>query len=627
MNKYIAISCLSTLVYAQTITLDKIEIEDTALIIGTYIVSEEESLQTRSISLQDKLERDVSFTTVADGKGELAISFRGLDFKNTNYIEDGIPLYRSVNGFVDANFNMSNAEIKMNDGSGVSSLGVSSTGGEVQIKSRIPQKEFETSMDTTVSNNDEFYHAYLGSSIGNIYIQSDASYYHRSSYRLSDDYNPTAIQQNGKRINSDKKQKNFSLKSGIFIDDNLHLAAKVSLTMSEYGMPPNVHNDIVAPVWDAYSRIDRKDLNSFSLYADYNANDLELSLRAYYDEYSDIWAIYGEPSYQTTSPLVTYDDSRLGAILKASLTNNEHIGTLIFQAEENEHIRLGGGMAGAENQVDTFKLSYLHEWDLNELWKIEGGLSYSLMRETKASDASALNPSEDKKAFDAQIKAVYSNKDSVLYTGIAKKSRMPAMSEMFTFFPWETPSSNLKPEKSMQYTAGYQYIIDSKSNIDFSIYYYDITDLILYRNNAFTNRENAEHYGTELRFNSEHFDNHNISLSYAYSHARDSADEALELIPEHQFKIEDTLRISKSLKAYMAYQFMSSRHSANTATYTDEQMKLGDYNLLETQLAYKLSDSTNCRIGIKNILDEDYEWKYGYPTEGRSYYISLEWKL
>lgn len=627
MKKTIGIVCLSNLLFAESITLDNLSIEGTALDITTPIISQERALETRSISLQDKLERDVSFSTVNDEKGETAISFRGLDYKNTNYVEDGIPLYRSVNGFVDANFNMSSADIKMNDGSGVSSLGVSSTGGEVEIKSIAPKKELENSVGSSISNNDEFYHVYLGSLLDNFYIQTDASYYHRSDYRLSDDYNPTTLQQKGKRINSDKKQKNFSLKSGVFIDENLHLAVKASLIRSKYGMPPNIYTNITEPVWDAYSRIDKKELNSFNLYADYDADDLELSLRAYYDEYSDVFAIYNEPSYQSTLPLVTYDDSRLGSIVKANVTQNNTISTLILQVEENEHIRVGGGFDRAKNRVDTFKLSYLNELELSELWNVEAGASYTLMKETKTADASALNPPNDKKAFDAQIKSIYSDEKSSLYAAIAKKSRMPIMSEMFTFFPWDVASPDLKPEKSMQYTTGYKYMIDKKSTIDMSIYYYDISDLIIYRDSSFINRESAKHYGSELRFNSESLDNHNISFSYAYSKARDSENEALELIPKHQLKIEDSLHIYKSFNAYISYQFLSSRYSSNSATYTDEQMKLDAYHLLELQLAYKISKSIDTRLGVKNILDENYEWRYGYPREGRSYYVSLEWKL
>lgn len=635
MKKYISIACLSTLVCAQTITLDQIEIEDTALNSGIYIVSEDESLQTRSISLQDKLERDVSFTVVTDVKGEAAISFRGLDFKNTNYIEDGIPLYRSVNGFVDTKFNMSSAKIEMNDGSGVSSLGVSSTGGEVEMKSIVPTKEFETSVNTTVSNNDEFHHAYLGSLIDNIYIQTDASYYHRSAYQLSDDFAPTSIQQKGKRINSDKQQKNISIKSGIFLDDNLHLAAKLSLTRSEYGIPHNSHENLVLTVWNTYARIDRKDLGTLNLYADYDVNDVELSFRAYYDTYSDNYGIYTDPTYQSHEPIASYDDTRLGTILKGSFAYKNMLNTFIYQAEINEHNRFGGldrdqtNLDNAQSQINTYKLSYINEVELNKLWTIESGLSFTVAKQIKASDESVLVPAEDKKTYDAQIKVIYATNENSLYAGIAKKSRMPSMYEMVTMFPssMQKANPNLKPERSIQYTAGYQYGFSNHSNIDISLYYYDISDLIVNRNNTYINRDKAKHYGTELRFNSKYFTKHNLGISYAYAHTLDSAGEALELIPKHQIKIEDSIRIDQNLKAYMAYQFMSARYSSNSATYTDEQIKLDNYHLLETQIAYKLSDSTNCRLGVKNILDEDYEWRYGFPAEGRSYYVSLEWKL
>lgn len=618
---------IASLLFAEGIQLEKISVEDSMLKEATYVASQENSLETRSISLQDKLQRDVSFSAVPDPKGEVAISFRGLGFKNTNYVEDGIPLYRGVSGLVDTSFNMSHAAVTMNDGSGVSTLGVSSTGGEVDIKSIVPTKELEMKLKSSISNNDEFYQAYLGSSQENIYIQTDASYYHRTDYQLSDDFIPSPIQQKSKRINSDKQQQNFSLKSGIFVNDNLHLAAKLSITRSEYGMPPNAHTDLVAPVWDAYSRIDRKDLNTFNLYADYSINDLELSLRAYYDAYEDIYAIYNESTYESTSPLVTYDDSRLGTILKASLVSENIINTFIFQAEENEHIRLGGGFSKAQNQVNTFKLSYLNEFELNKFWTIESAISYNLAKEAKASDAAALNPSKDKKTFDAQMKAVYSDKQKSIYASIAKKSRMPSMFEMFTFFPWESANPDLNPERSMQYTTGYQYNFNKESNIDLSLYYYDISDLIINRSSTFINRENAKHYGAELRFTSRDIKNHSLGISYAYAHAKDSANETLELIPQHKIKIEDSIRLNQNLKAYMAYQFMSSRYSENTATYTDEQMQLPEYHLLEAQLSYKISESINSRFGIKNILDENYEWRYGYPAEGRSYYVSLEWQL
>jgi len=126
---------------------------------------------------------------------------------------------------------------------------------------------------------------------------------------------------------------------------------------------------------------------------------------------------------------------------------------------------------------------------------------------------------------------------------------------------------------------------------------------------------------------SERYKDHLLQLSYSYIHARDSEDESLELIPEHRLKLEDTITLSRKWEGYISYQYIGTRYSQNTATYTDEWKKLNAYNLVDVQLSYDDFKQTTFRAGIKNVLDEAYEWQYGYPTEGRSLYLSLEWEL
>jgi len=435
MKKSILFSCLSTLIWAETVTLSPIDIQEEDLSAGTVVLSENEAKETNSITLQERLARDVSFSVVSNANGEESLSFRGLDFKATAYVEDGIPLYRSTNGYVDTKLTMTDAEFRLNDGSGTSSFGVSPMGDEVQIDSKNPIKTFEAKLNTSISNNDEYYHTYAGSMVNNVYIQADTGYYHRSDYKLSNNYSPTPLQEKGKRLNSDKDQKNISLKSGIFIDDQLHLAGKVSVTRAVYGIPPNVYTDLSSPVFNAFSRIDRKDLNSYYLYADYEREDLEITVRAYYDDYEDIYKIYNDPAYQSSWPEVTYNDHRLGTVLKGIKTYDAHKSTFILLAEENEHLRSGGGMESAKYVADTVKMSFLHHWKIDSRWDIEGGLTYTLLQAKEAVDASVLDPAEDKITFDAQIKASFHDEKNVLYGSIANKSRMPAMSEMFTFFP------------------------------------------------------------------------------------------------------------------------------------------------------------------------------------------------
>lgn len=254
MRNVLFLVSLSALALAETITVETIAVDEEALPAGHYMMSEEEAAETESITIQDRLQRDVAFTVVPDIVGDGAVSFRGLNSESTVYVEDGIPLYRNVNGAVDTRLSTTGKDIYMNDGSGNGSFGVSPMGGEVKIASSRPVKSIESRIDGTVSTNDEYLYGYVGSRMDNVYVQADADVYHRSNYDLSDDYEPTPLQGKGNRINSDKIQQGVSLKSGIYLGDT-HLAAKLSLTQSEYGQPPNVYTDLAAPVWDAYSRM------------------------------------------------------------------------------------------------------------------------------------------------------------------------------------------------------------------------------------------------------------------------------------------------------------------------------------------------------------------------------------
>jgi len=240
---------------------------------------------------------------------------------------------------IDTKLTLSNSELYMNDGSGSSTFGVSPMGGEVTLVSKRPSNSFESTLKTTLSTNDEYLYGYVGSRVGSLYFQAEADVYHRSAYELSDDFEPTPVQGKGERVNSDKQQQSVSLKSGIFLGEQTHLAAKVRLTTSEYGLPPNTSTDLTFPVWDAYSRMDHKQMGSLYLYADYNADSLVLSFRGYYDDYEDVFKIYDDVTYQSTLPEVMYDDARLGSVLKAEVKEDSYKTAVVLLVESNEHIR------------------------------------------------------------------------------------------------------------------------------------------------------------------------------------------------------------------------------------------------------------------------------------------------
>ena len=96
MRKIVFLLILSASLMAETLTIEPIYVEDDAVVMSSEVttkISEEENEERRNITMSEKLSADLSFSVVRDSKGEVAVSFRGLDYKNTRFVEDGIPLY------------------------------------------------------------------------------------------------------------------------------------------------------------------------------------------------------------------------------------------------------------------------------------------------------------------------------------------------------------------------------------------------------------------------------------------------------------------------------------------------------------------------------------------------------
>ncbi len=612
---------------AKEVLLEPVTVQSGNLETTDTVLSIEEARNYSDVTLQERLERDVSLNADVDGKGEATISFRGLSHKATRYYEDGIPLYRSVNGMVDTNLWMSRASIRFNDGSGTGEYGVSAMGGEVVLSTPGVKKSIEGEIEGHLSQNDEYGRAYIGGKTDSAYVQIDGGVYHRDDFVLSDNYDATALQGSGKRINSDRTLNSVSIKNGFRPNGSTHLAWKASFTTSEYGLPPNVYTNLASPVWDAYTRIDNKEVGSLYLYGDYKHGDYELSARGYADSYEDQWVIYNEPAYETNWPVMTYDDSRLGMIVKATKSSDSHRHSAVFNYERNEHhAKEAGASSHPRFASDTYKGSYIYQWKQQYGWNLDSALSYTMMKLVHGDYAGGIH-ADDKKGLDAQLKLDYKNKEWSAYGAVAHKNRMPSLNEMSTFFAWEVSNPALKPEQSMQYTLGYKRWIGSESVVEASLFHYDVEDLILYRNNGYINREEATHHGVELKLESEAYANHQLRMAYAYTDAKDSQNEPLELLPNHRFKAEDLMTFNREWKGFVSYHFIGSRSSANTATYTDEQKKLSPYHLAGVQLRYVPTKRFSVRAGVKNLLDEQYEPRYGYPAAGRSFYVSMEIKL
>ncbi|MDF1880016.1 TonB-dependent receptor, partial [Sulfurimonas sp. MAG313] len=300
--------------------------------------------------------------------------------------------------------------------------------------------------------------------------------------------------------------------------------------------------------------------------------------------------------------------------------------SFVFLSEQNEHIRLGGAMPTATTKLDTYKSSLLHAHQLTDSFELEVGTSYTLMKENEASQEST-EAMDDKEALDAQVKLTAKEDKNTLFVSVARKSRMPAMSEMFTFFSFAPANKNVKPERSWQYATGYNYALGEKSKMNVELYYYDVNDVIIETNNGFVNKGSAEHYGAECRIDTKALDKNSIRISYAYANVQDDKNKDLAFTPHHKIILQDTIEISNTINAFLSYVYTSSQYTNNFPSDLDTLYKIQGYHLFDAQVSYKMKDEFSARVGIKNISDENYQWQYGFPAQGRSFYLSIEWKI
>ena len=627
----ILITLLSAL-QAQEYTLEPINVE---AIQDVFTQTQSQSLFKNEVTLQERLKHNVSFDTVTGEKNGEGLSFRGIDKRATSYYEDGIPLYRQITGETATMSLRPTGEISIMNTS-ASFNGVSSMGADVLITTATPKKSLETMVSGTMSTNDERMEAYVGKKWDQGYLQANTSYYNMDDYTLSHDYTATPAQGEGKRRFSDRTQHDMSLKAGFYPDSHSHIAAKISSSRSHFGVSPNTHTDStklagegfgsIVP-YDAFTSVPEKKLDSLYLYGDFTHGDIDTSVRAYYDRYEDIYAFYTDNNYSAyqNNELDTWSDSRLGASIKSTLNSSNHSDTLSLLTQRETHRWISTNAAnGSHYSNDFLEASYLGEYTLSDGLQLEGALSYRILKPSQEFDTRKTHSYyETKDIVDYQFKATKTISDSSLYLAVAHKSRFPSMLEMYPLLPFEVITPSLAPEQSYNIEAGYSYSGWKHSIIALDVYRYDISDLIVKVNNAYINRDSALHYGAEGRLQTNIWPEHHMALSYRYAHTGDSTGDRIDLIPLHRFRAEETYDINSKWHTTLAYEHIGSRYSS----YLEREYRLDPYHTLDLYLNYLQKSGISYRFGVKNLTDEAYEWRYGYPAQGINAFAALQWDL
>ena len=609
------------------IELEQITVEDEFAKTSIFTVDEETQINNQTLS--EKLFNSVIINETSSHTNSNVISIRGNSFRATDYYEDGVPLYKNSNGYVDLSmYRANNTVIKINTGGSQGVYSSSASGGEIILVSKKVKDGFHASVDTTLSTNDTYMNLHLSDKTDSWYWKLDLNGMKRDYYKLSNDFTYTTIQASHKRVNSDKEQLDGSFKLGYFIDNFSDIAFKVSHLKSEYGNPIQVYDEPSNP-FDGnadYTRVDEKELTSYWFYYNYKKSDLKLTLRAYYDIYKDKYHFYDSPDFTTLKyDSSTYNDSRLGAI--SSLEYNyspSHKGTFAIRVDRDIHEQvIENDPIKRYYEAIESSFSYMHNFQVNDDLLLRASMKYKQQNLIEAHQFTAENVEyKDNDAIDFQITSEYKlNSNQAYYVSLAKKNRFASLTELYPFFPWDRPNTDMKPEESKSVEVGSTLKFIKDTVIDFSLFYNNIDNMIVYEGNGYVNIEEANLQGFEAKVYNFSFDNQDIKLSYAYVDATDRDGERVVQIPKSKLLLQDIIELNAATNINLSYLYASSRDDI----YNSSRYSLSSYSLVDMQISYQPIGDLLLKTGVKNLLDKNWEYNHGQPAQGRSFFVSLKY--
>jgi outer membrane cobalamin receptor len=611
------------------VMLEPLSIEESLPSIATTEVDDE--LQINAQTLSEKLTNQVNITQIDSSTNASIVSIRGNNFRATDYYEDGVPLYKTGNGFVDTSMYIDDSlKVDINFGGDTSLYAPSATGGEIVLTSKRLKKGLSTSLGTSLSTNIRKYNALVSYKTNNYYIKGALNGYKQERFILSDDFTPTVIQPDKERINSDKKQLGGYLKSGYSISEHADIALKVSYLKGEFGLPVQVYDEPSNSFSTNadYLRMDNKELQSYWFYYDYKITAFKLKVRSYYDLYTDTFNFYDSPSFTTLKyDESVYEDSRLGSIISTGYDfSSKNNGLITLRLDRNRHkTKDSSPDTNREYEAVESSLSYLHKYHYKPNLLFTASLQYKMQNLTKAYDFNNQSVDyKDNQAVDAQLTCDYSyNKGQSYYLSVANKNRFASLVELYPFFSWNSATQNVKPEKSKSIEVGTKLRVLRDTDLKLATYYNRVNDMILFDGNSFKNSDEVIIKGFEAGLSSYALENLSIDISYTYIDEKDDNGEQVMLIPTSKLNITDEIFLKSDVSLLLTYLYVGSRNDL----YNSKTYKLESYSLIDTQLSYFPSDNLMIKGGVKNLLDVNWDMRYGQPAPGRSFFASLKYSF
>ncbi|MCX8026550.1 MAG: TonB-dependent receptor [Thermodesulfovibrionales bacterium] len=234
------------------------------------------------------------------------------------------------------------------------------------------------------------------------------------------------------------------------------------------------------------------------------------------------------------------------------------------------------------------------------------------------------------------------DKNTTIYGSIARALRMPTIPEYYWHFSSDAgvDTSNLtfKKEDGLMLQAGFKTELPTKTRLEASLYYYRIKDYIHFDliNFVSYNIERANIYGLEIEMSQQLGKGFSIFGNYTFQKSKTKGDpfvseflasqdrdfDKIPNLPEHKINLGIQYKGTRKEKIALFMRYVSNQdviYNNNTLFNTDLRVRKQDaYLCSDLEASYPVTKTVDITLFVRNIFNNTYQERLGYPSAGRN---------
>jgi outer membrane cobalamin receptor len=591
------------------------------------------------------------------GDGTPRVDVRGFRSRHVLLLINGVPANSTSDGQFDpARFSTASIrEIKVSYTSSSVLYGDNAMAGVIEITTvdGDPDATLEVSAGTPEQKGGG---GRFARTVGNWSLAATATAFDTDGFRLPGSFTPTALEDGGRRQNSDRERRDVRGSVGYRFSPAVSLASEWSFGNGSYGVPGSTINDPA----DIFAQTPR-----FERVEDYRAASGQVALTlspwrrfnlrswVYRNAQREDRNRYDDTTYSSMDdPLVsgTFQSRERTTITGSSALGRLDLGRLgwlrlaVNQRREafdsSGVIRDvavggstggggggGGGGRGGGSQPTTYDLRSFSldrhvdvystgaEWQVHPVTRLGAVLGAAANVQQRPGVDGAMAPT-----WIAGLS--YDATDALrLHASATRKVRVPSIDQLFN-----TSAGNpeLRAEHAYAVDAGADYRLAKASTVGLSFFNTEAYDFIeRLSNQPF---ENGQHYrfrGAELTIETAPVSRVTLRGAYSFLDSDDvAADRPLQTRPRHRSSLEWVWKpASRATVRGALYQTGSQLYDSRGAVTV--QQKVDGYALVDLGYSHRLVPHLDLAVDVTNLFDHLYDQAYALPREGRMAFVTL----